>query len=61
MLHTDPAWGQRLPHFIAYSPLMDLTTGPAALQEETARIYSEVCIFIVQVTYSQPSGNVFLV
>ncbi len=52
---TDPAWGQRLPHFIAYSPLMDLTTGPAALQDETAGIYSEVCIIIVQ-----PSGKFFL-
>ncbi len=31
MLRTDLGWGQHIPPFIAYSPLMD-PTSPAALQ-----------------------------
>jgi hypothetical protein len=43
---TDPTGGRRMPRFIAYSPMMDLTV-PAALQGVTTLILCDVLLQIL--------------
>ncbi len=66
-LHTDPAWGQRILHFVANSPLGDLRRRTALHGKNTLILLcwvygvgkASLCMFFLKVVFSYEYSNLY--
>jgi hypothetical protein len=58
-LHADPPRGRRLPRFIVYNSLIDITGLQLTWKGVPLWFHSDGCILFLQASYSPPDGGFF--